>query len=183
VTLYEVGKPYPGGLRLRYDGSQYNYRAGSHELLLFIDRPRPAELRAMQEGPWEFALLVRPEVLFLLYKPGSMPWSDAPYSWWRVKERLPEEAVPPFELPTPASRALLSVILVDTRDGIVRLIKAVTFSPEFSRLLHAAIGAQIDREEPPREEYEQAVARYYAIYWDSDDMLPAVAARCTGGEE
>lgn len=180
---YRVGALYHPD-RTRYDEiSQYNYWAGGHELLIFVASPTRSEMQAMQKGPWEFGLMVRPEVLFLLYKPGSMPWSDAPYSWWRVKERLPEEALPPFELPTPASRALLTLIVIDADTGIIRLLKAITFSPGFSRALHAAIRGQIGRGERAPGEYERAVDRYYRIYPLSEQMLPAASARCRGGED
>jgi hypothetical protein len=179
--LYQVGAPYHPE-RTRWDeGVNYNYRAGNHELVVFAAGPTRAELRAFHEGPWEFALVAREEVLFLLYKPGSMPWSDAPYSWWRVRELKPEEATEPFELPTGESRALLSIVLVDAATGLIRTLKAVTFSPAFSRALHAAIRTQMERTPSPGE-YDAAVSRYYRIYPDTPAMLLRAEHRCTGGE-
>jgi hypothetical protein len=181
LRIDAVGKPYQGEIPTS-DATQYNYRGGQHEMLIFMSRPLSTELEAIQRGTWQFGLLVRPEVLFLLYKPGSMPWSDAPYSWWQVKRRLPEEAVEPFDLPTEHSRALLTVIVVDAATGLVAAIKGVTFSPGFTQALHDAIRAQMAHEVSAAA-YDQAVTRYYSIYTATEQMLPQLAARCTGGEE
>jgi len=180
--------------RGRWDeATQYNYRAGAHELVVFMPAPSRREVRAWEAGPWEFGLVVRPELLFLLFKPGDMPWSDAPYSWWQVKRARPEEATAPFELPNDTSRALLSAILVDAETGLVRVIKAITFSPAFSRALHAAITEQMAAEAggaegagpgPGASAYGAAVDRYYRIYPETDPHLLARAmVRCRGGEE
>lgn len=183
LHTYEVGKLYHPD-RARWDeATNYNYRGGRHELLVFMPDPSPRELRAWREGTWQFGLVARPELLFLLFKPGDMPWSDAPYSWWQLQRQRPDEAIPPFELPNPTSRALLSAILVDAATGIVRVIKGVTFSPEFSQALHGAISALM-AEEVAEIDYSRAVDRYYRIYPETDPHLLARAtARCTGGEE
>jgi hypothetical protein len=176
----EVGKPYVGAMPIA-DSVQYNYRNGQHALELFMTRPRASELREMSRGPWEFALIVRPETLFLLFRAGSGPWMDAPYSWWQVQRLVPAEAVAPFELPTASSRALLVAVVVSLPDGIVRLLGSVTFSPAFSRALHDAIRAQMARE-VSAEAYSAAVSRYYRLY-QTEEMLPHAVARCTGGGE
>ncbi len=180
LHAYAIGTLYHPA-RARFDeGAQYNYRGGEHELVVFLAAPAPKELRAFR-GDWQFGLVVRPEVLFLLYQPGGMPWSDAPYGWHQVQRGRPAEAVPPFELPTPESRALLNVVLVDAETGIIRHLKGVTFSPAFSRALHAAISAQIEHPVTAAE-YGRAVDRYYRTYARTEDLLARAEVRCTGGE-
>jgi|SRR6185436_9933492 len=179
---YAVGSLYHPDRRSWPEATNYNYRGGHHELLVFMPGPSPRELRAWREGTWQFGLVARPELLFLLFKPGDMPWSDAPYSWWQVKRAMPEEALPPFELPNPTSRAMLSAILVDAATGIVRVIKAISFSPEFSRALHGAITEQMATEISAAD-YNRAVDRYYRIYPQTDPhLLMRATSHCTGGE-
>ncbi len=180
LTTYEVGKPFPGVFPPG-NGVQYNYRGGGHELVVSLDRPHPQELQAFGKGALRFGLIVRPEALFLLYRPEGMPWSDAPYSWRQVQRKKPAEAVAPFELPTEQSRAMLHVLVVDSATGLLAVMRTTTFSPRFSRRLHAAIREQM-QSDTSETEYNLAVDRMYAIYPDTEQMAALAEILCTGGE-
>jgi hypothetical protein len=139
----KVGQPYAPGRRSWPEGADYHFRAGEHELRVFLVRPTPKEVAAVESGPVEFGMFAEPEGLFLVSRFGrfgSLSF-DTSYQWHRVDpdERVPP---PPHEETSPALRALLSIIFVDASTGLVRALRAVTYSPEFSRAIHRAIADQ-----------------------------------------
>jgi hypothetical protein len=142
MTLHrlEVGKPYDPRRHTWPEAADYNYRSGEHELRLFVTDPTPKEVAAVESGPVEFGMMVEPEGLFLVTRFGRALSFDTSYQWHRAPggRVLP----PPTEETSPALRALLAIILVDAATGVVRVLRAVTYSPEFTRAIHRAIAGQ-----------------------------------------
>jgi hypothetical protein len=138
----EVGKSYDPARRRWPEGADYNYRSGGHELRLFLGGATPAEVAAIRSSPVEFGFFAEPEGLFLITRFGTRMSFDRSYHWQRVaaEERtLP----PPSEETSPELRALCTIILVEATTGVVLALRAVTFSPEFTRAIHRAIGDQV----------------------------------------
>jgi hypothetical protein len=138
----EVGTPYHPGRRSWPEGADFNYCSG-HELRIFLERPTPAEVHAIESGPVEFGFFAEPLGLFLISYFGRSLSFDCFYHWQRMAEATGDRTMPPpSEETSPALRALLTIILVSAEDGIVRALRACTFSPEFTRSLHRAIAEQ-----------------------------------------
>lgn len=182
-TLYEVGKPYSPTRSSWPDGVDYNYRAGEHELRIFMRDPSPAEIAAVRRGKARFALttfgVVNPhDLIVLCYKFGGQPWGDGSYNFHLVPadERIP----PPARQPGGQDRALLNVILVDGATGLIRGLRAVSFSPEFTRVLEDAIRSQAERPFVGDEAYDDVIARMYTAY-GSDDFAAMAGIHCVGG--
>jgi hypothetical protein len=185
---FEVGKPFAPGPP-RPEGAEFNWRSPECELIVTMRGPSPDEVEAVRAGPSEFGLFHQYEQIILCYRFGAapgrksgVPWSDAPYHIGRLAAagRPAAESEPP---PDPAglsaeSRQLLHVILLDER-GIVRVLRAVTLSPEFTRALYAAIRGQASRPYD-RGRYEAELDRLYQTY-TSDRLAAACAVRCEGG--
>lgn len=179
----EVGQPYRGAFPPE-DSWQYNFRGGQHELVGFILRPKASEVREIRSGRAEFALVAlppeAPDAIALALKFGSLPWSDAIYSWHLVPEG---QRVPPrLEDLTPTSRALVPMLLVDRGSRIILAGRGLTFSPEFTRALHAAIREQAARPWPGETEYGRQLQALYARYPSSEELAAAATVRCVGGE-
>lgn len=172
---YRVGEPYISGRTRWPESVEYNYRSGGHELRMFLRHPSSNEIRAIRSGDTEFALVIDWPVLLLLYRFGdAIPWSDAPYSWHMVPEH---QRTVPAEIATGQS-AMLSIILVDADTGIIRVLRAVTLSPHFSRALHEAIAAQsVTRFN--QAEFDAKLAELYR--GDTRSLLPRATARTAGG--
>jgi hypothetical protein len=141
MQLLKVGQPYMPERRSWPEAADYNFRSGQHELQLFLSGPTPGEVAAIQAGPVEFGMSVEPEGLFVVTRFGRTLAFDSSYQWHRVDpaERVPP---PPHEETSPALRAVLAIVLVDASTGIVRALRAVSYSPEFTRALHRAIADQ-----------------------------------------
>lgn len=175
-----VGAPYNPARRVWPETAQYSYRGGGHELVLFLRRPTPAEVAAVRGGASEFALYHHEDQICLLYRfgrPGEgIPWSDAPTSWHLVPAA--ERVLPPAT--SGAERALLTVVLVDAADGLVRALRTVTWSPAFTAAVHAALRDQAAR---PWSEalYDANRTLLYARYPSTEALLAVAPTRTRGG--
>lgn len=135
----EVGKLYIPGKTSYREAGEYNYRAGTHQLVLFYRDPLDEEVRDIQNGEATFAFAYeQPDILVFLYKFAGMGWSDAPYSIHFVPEA--ERTLPPVL--TGEQRVLLNIVLVDAATGIVRAIRMISLSTLMSRKLHEFIAQQ-----------------------------------------
>lgn len=181
MHIYEVGKPYLNHRSLP-EGAYYNYSHGTHELLLAIPRPSEPEVKAVRSAPSAFGLLVEPPIVALVYRFGPKLDGEACYSWHRVRAADPTAATlpPAWEEGSPETRALLQVILADARTGIIRAMKGLTFSPEFTRALHKAIWEQAHAPSDPAG-YDRAVADFYRRYPSTAAVERACTVRTKGG--
>ena len=175
---YEVGTLYHPERTHWPETVQYNWRQGGHELVFFVANLTSKEVKAIQQGTMEFALFTEGSLIFLLYRvAGFGDWSDAPYSWHLVKEMLPEQAtLPPAVLDE--ERYLLSVTLVEATTGIIKALRVVTFSPQFTRQLHAAIERQALSPWHGNAAYNAAIGDVYRRFPAAADMAQAATVRC-----
>jgi len=177
MPVLEVGKPYIPGRTSIDPRAEYNFRAGQHELLLCFSLLSEDEITAVRTGEAEFALFIYGLVIFFLYRfHPTINWSDAPYSWHLVpadQRQLPETPA------TAETRALLSVVLVDAGQNIVRALRVVTLSPLFTRALHRAITEQAEGRWD-REDFDRQLCRAYQRSPTTEQMLSRAIARTKG---
>jgi hypothetical protein len=174
-----VGNPLVPGRTSWPEQSDFNLYDNGLELRLFFARPSAREVEDVRAGPCEFALRALGDVVFLLYRFGaSVAWSDSPFSWWLVPEA---RRALPSAVDTGETRAVLQVILADAASGIVRALRAVSLSPEFTRALLGAVRVQASTPWCGREDYDRQLAEAYRRYPTSDALLAAATARTAGG--
>jgi hypothetical protein len=176
--LLQVGKPYDPDRRAWPEGADYNYRSGGHELRIFLRAAARSEVEAVQSGPVEFGFFAEPEGLFLITRFGPRLSFDCSYNWHRVAEgdrSLP----PPSEETSPELRALLTIILVEATTGVVLALRGVTFSPEFTRSLHRAIGDQVGA--PYDRAEHQRWAEGMTARLSTEQLWTRCTMRCQGG--
>jgi hypothetical protein len=180
VHAYEVGKLYNPARKMWPQTPQFNLRGGELELVLFFDSPTAAEVAAVHVSAAEFALYHDRDQVVLCYRfrPG-VPWSDAPYSYHLIPEA---ERIPPPdpEKLGPETRALLHILLVNATGGEIRVLRAVTLSPEFTRSLYAAISTQAQL---PWDKawYDRRLAELYRRYSTTEALVQACQHRTKGG--
>ena len=178
MDKYEIGKPFDPATRSWPEVSLVNFRGGAAELLLFMERPTPAEVKAVKSSPCEFGLYHEGDQIVFCYRfiPG-IPWGDAPFTIHRVSE--PELVVPDPAALSPESRALLHITLVDAKDGVIQALRVVTLSPGFTRALYAAIEAQASIPWD-RDAYDRTLNRLLSRFTPS--LAPACQHYTRGGE-
>lgn len=144
VHVLAVGDRWPAWGPGTPEGTQYNYYDRGHELAIFVDKPTRDEINAVRKGQVEIRVLVDLPVVLLLARfagvrgKTGLPWQDAPYSWHLVPEE--RRQLPP-ELGA-EERPLLTVVLVDARDGKVRALRQLALEVDVGQALHAGIRAQ-----------------------------------------
>lgn len=139
MHVYEVGKPYSNTRSSWPEAIEYNYLNGQHVLRLFLNNLSAADVDGIGNGPLRLGLVVDKPVLMLVYQFGEViPWSDAPFTLHMVPEE--RRQIPP-EL-APGERAVLSILLIEARSGIVKALRLISFGEIFSRRLHQAIREQ-----------------------------------------
>jgi hypothetical protein len=157
-----VGEPFPGGFSVMQDGAHYNFNRAGHSLLLAFHSPSSDEVQAVKSGVRKrFAFAVEQGVIFFLAKFGDQNWMDTPFTIHLVPEDYRE--LPP-ETDGTTEHALLLTVMVEARTGIVQAMNACTFTPAFTRRLHAAIRAQAERPWRGRAAHDSAIARVYRTF-------------------
>jgi hypothetical protein len=183
--ILRVGSPYDPSRRHWPPGADYNYRAGGHELRLFLQGISKDEILAVREGKAEFGLLIDQPELYVIsrfWRPDASKIQmsfDCSYQWWRVSAA--ERTAPPaWEEVSPAARSLVTVILVEATNGVILALRAVTYSPEFSRSINHAIADQAALPYDPAE-HDRRVAALVRKY-NTDALWSLCDVRCTGGD-
>jgi hypothetical protein len=131
------------------DGAEYQYRLGSHKLILAGCGVARRYEAAVGRSEAEFALVVEGPLLVFGSRFGdNLPWSwAAPYNWHFAP---PAERVVPAAVPlTPETHArlwaTLWITLEDTTTGQARIGRAVALRPEFTHALHGVLREQAMR--------------------------------------
>jgi hypothetical protein len=176
-------QPFLGERGSRPQGFEYNWYGDRHMLRLWMDDPGPAEISSVEQGRPEFALTVKPPIIFLLFRfAPAIPWNMTAYSF----HLLPKEAqILPPDLQPGADHAMLMTFLIGARDNVLRALRVCTLSPVFTFELHAAIRDQA------RAPFD--VAAYGAALRRTDDaqvhpnvvvtrLLHQASVRCKGGD-
>lgn len=176
--ILQVGKPYSENKKHWPEGVDYNFRSGQHELRIFMRSPYPGEVKAIKEGRAHFALAVKGDVIYFMYKFGALPWGDCGFTIHLVPE---DERIIP-EAPQPNEHAVLTTILTDAENSIVRAMRLLTFSLEFTQRFHAEIAAQAARPPITREQIEAQAMEVYRVYPTSEHLTHAAVVSCRGGE-
>jgi hypothetical protein len=155
------------------DSVEYLLRGHGHELRVVLSHLSERETaRIGGEGHVELALVVEPLVFTVLARfDGVIPWSGAPFSW----HQLPgAERVLPAALEA-GEEAALTVVLVEASDGIVRAVRPLALSAEFSLALDAAIRDQGARPFVEADHHRQAAGLY--TRWQAGDLVDRATAR------
>lgn len=166
MSTLQVGEVYSPDFNSYPEATQYCYRDGVHDLVLFWTRPSPDEVNGFRTRPVEFALYVQQPVLFLLYRIANVcEWSDVAYN---VHQLRPEEQAVPAN--PPGDRARVQMTLVDASNGIILAKRVVGMGPAMTQALRHTLREQTQLPYS-RFDYEALVQQAYARYPDSDAML------------
>lgn len=176
---YQTGELYHPERTLWPERIIYQYRANNHELLLFLNTPTAEEVADIARGDAELTLTVLPPALVFCCRFGGMPWSDSPYTWHLVD---PVERTVPGEPATAKTRALMNIVLVDAETGVICALRALTLSPEFTRVLTNAIRAQSAAPWNGTTVYDEHIDAIYRQYPTSESFVNAAVARCSSSQ-
>lgn len=170
MNLFVVNEPYPIPLS-GTEGFHYLCQDTGHLLCLGLRCPRLEEIEAIH-GRTEFAVAVKDDLVHLLCRFGhNLPWNRVVASCHMTPPEvrwIPED-------PKPGEGGLIHIHLVDSSTNILRAMRALSFSTEFTRVFHKAL--RDDAQRPFNETtFMQAVHR--AEKWAQPEwMLTYALAR------
>lgn len=176
---YEVSQPIDPTRTPRPEGVYYQLEEGGHVMYAFFGDPDRTEVNAFQHGKVELAVYSEHPALFMLAQFGALPWVDAPFSWHLV----PDGHKPQFDLPEEATKStqeLLSVVLADARNTIVRALRVVSMPRAVSDAVREAMKRQAVAPWDARQ-YDRALARITSKLTTAQ-MLSAAHARGVAGK-
>lgn len=179
MHVLQVGKRHPTLKAPVPQGAFFNWSAGGAELLLSVERPTESEAADVRRGEAELALAVVPPAVWLLFRVGrSFPWSEAPY----CVHLLPADQRPDLSaFPSPESRLVLHVVLVDRATAIIKAMRAISLSPGFTTALIEAVRRQAAGPWVNKATYDAALAYVYRRLPQSVDLLALATHRTAGG--
>lgn len=128
---FEVGQLFQGKTNFP-EGVKFDFDQSGALLFLFFNKPSAKEIESVKSGKLEIGLYQKDEIIFILLKFQGMEWMDAPYS---------------IHLSSPFEFAELqeglgfgtTIFLVDATTGILKVMRYIGLSTEFSRKLKDAI--------------------------------------------
>jgi len=134
-----VGKEWPGTIPMA-EGAYFEMENSGPLLLMFFDRPTESEIADARRGKLQMGYYVHGSVIFLVYKLGSMPWMDAPFSVRRYKNLIQDwsDGIKPNE------GISIQILLVDRVTGILHCIRFISSSNAFAKGFRREIMKQIE---------------------------------------
>ena len=169
MVKYEIGKHFIEGITRYPEGTKFDFTQAGPALILFFDSPTEQEISGVKSGRAEFGFYFRDNIIFFLCKFEGTPWMDAPYSIHLSKPFF-------FDQMTETQGFGLQIFLVDAGTGILKVMRLVGLSNDFSRGLREAVEKQ--RMQPfNRAEYDRTINTLYANY-TTKDFVDRADARC-----
>lgn len=170
----EVGKLLEG-VQGREDGCVFDVSDAGAVLYIYYSSPTPTEVKDFSaDSPLEVRYVVLGGEIYLLFKFGNQDWMDVPYNPHLSRD------LTKIELPQGDAEGLgLAVILADTSDGTVKVLRLVGLGNRFSKGLVGAILERAQKSFNPSA-YNTSIADVYNRY-STKQMLKYAVERCRIG--
>ena len=128
----EVGKPYDPEKKNYREEVKFDFGQSGATLIIAFNSPSVKEIDHIKNSDIEVGVYPKDELLFMLFKFGTLNWIDAPYSV-HLSEPFTLE-----EIPEEMGYSLF-IVLIDAATGIVKALRTIGLSTKFSRQLQKLI--------------------------------------------
>jgi len=163
MTVYILGKSCPE-LITGADDFRFGINDTGAILFALFDKPTEHEISQYRPNvPFQAQICMLGGIIFMLFKFGDLPWFNAPYHGSLSKTLTIE----PNMLIGSDDGLPLSIIMADASNGVVKELRIIKLSNEFSRALLEKVKIQI---ETPLslQECDDVVDSIYAKYTTRD---------------
>ena len=134
---FEVGQVIPQ-LKGTGDSVRFGMSDAGAELLVCFRSPTEAEIQTIKKGPIRFGMFTKENIIFILVKFGSMPWMDAPFHVGLAKGLTHLQDI------EEGQGYGCTIIFVDSNTGIIKALRYVGLSTEYSKRLKDNIEEQMN---------------------------------------
>lgn len=131
----EIGKLYIQDRTYYKEETRFDYTQAGAKLEIFFNRPTIQEIRDITKGELRIGFAEVQDIIFMLFRFGKGEFMDAPYT---VHLSVPFE----FEELVENSGYGLLITLVDASNGILKGMRLVGFSNEFSKAFRQVVERQ-----------------------------------------
>lgn len=162
IQKLEVGKYLNKERKIYQECVVFNFDPSGPILYIFFNKPTDKEIQQIKNDKFEIGLYTQDEIIFILSKFGDLDWMDSPYS---------VHLSPAVELEQSKGKQGygLNVLLVDASSGIIRAIRLIGLSNEFSCKLKDAMERQKTMSFN-KIDYDQKINRIYSKY-NTDNLV------------
>jgi hypothetical protein len=154
---YEVGELYKEGVTsYPNDGCVFDFTKTGCILTIFMKSPNETEINDIRTGAVKAAIFTYENVIMLLFKFGSQPWYDAPFTVHKTSPGTFSSEEKEFE---PGVGFSLMVILVDGDTGRIAVLRLIGATTAFSNELIRAAKEQLAM---PAENFDSLLSQIMA---------------------
>ena len=126
-SVFKVGQVYQPAVGIG-EGVKFTLSKDGALLLYSFDSPAAEEVAEMKAGKgFEIRFVTLGGIIWVMSKCGDLDWADAPYNP-RLVGALPEE-------PEGKEGTALTLVMVDSRSGVVKSVRLIGLGSDFSRAL------------------------------------------------
>lgn len=134
IRHLEVGQLFEPGKTRYQECIKFECTQSGPMLLMFFDQPSNKEVDYIKSGKFQTKFYEYEEVIFMLFKFGSLSWIDAPYSVhlsqpFEFAEELEQENI----------GLGLQIYLIDATTGILKAMRLIGLGHDYSLKLRDAI--------------------------------------------
>ncbi|GAA4209384.1 hypothetical protein GCM10022252_75830 [Streptosporangium oxazolinicum] len=140
MHAYEVGKPYSQNRRQWPETTRLRLTPEGCELALFYPSPTSKETNEIRRGVPQWAWTELDGIAVLAFRFGILRWADTPYQV--ARDVTPSDQSGPIEAGD--KNLIVTVLLVDANTGIIKVLRTLTWPPEFANAVRATVQRQLD---------------------------------------
>lgn len=130
MDIVKVGQLFKSGITKYPDAIHFNYDKNGMNLIIMTSGISEKEIELAKNGKINFKLYeIQPVIFFLFEIPGFLEPSDGPYSYFLLSEDKRPELIELEE----GKGFGLTIIVVESSTGIVKVIRFIGLSTEFSK--------------------------------------------------
>jgi hypothetical protein len=162
MQKFEVGKLFQEGVTKAEEGTKFNFDQSGASLYLFFNMPTDREVEEIRAGRFEIGIYQKDEVIFILFKIAGGSWMDAPYTV-HLSQSFDLEEI------QEGQGFGLTILLVDSSTGILKVIRQIGLGTDISRRLKEMIEKQ--KSQPfDQNVYQRKITQIYGNY-NTDDLV------------
>lgn len=155
MNKLEIGQLFKEGVTRYPEGVKFDITDGGMNLLIYFNHPTEEEKHSISKEDARYGYYKQDNVIFMLFKFGSLEWVDAPYSIHLSKHLTELQEV------TEGNGYAINVYLIDAATGILEVARLISMNTRTSKLLREDI---LKQKEMNYDGYEQLLSNIYRSY-------------------
>ena len=167
-----VGRPYPG-FADRGEGAWFDVDGSGGSIVLKFVKPTAKEVDAIRNGDVDITATVIGDVIYLTAKFGDIARVDMPYS----AHLSLADVLDVFPNPSDGEGLALTVALADHPSCVVRAMRLLGLTTEFTRALRGLIEDQM--EQPFDETAYLSFIEFIKFMYSTEEIAAMASAVCT----